>query len=211
MSRHYGEIAFTGGVQDLQERNGSRPFYTRRTARAASVEGPDPLEPEVAAYLAERDGFYLATVGESGWPYVQFRGGAPGFLKVIDEHTIGWADFRGNLQNISSGNLAGNDRLALLVMDHANRRRLKIFGRGRVVFPEDDAAVIESLRLPDYEAAVEQAVVVAVEAFDWNCAQHIAPRYTLEELHPLLANWRRRIETLEAENAALLTCLGLDA
>ncbi len=207
MSRHYGDIAFTQHVRDMQERYGSRRFYDRHTARAAASAGPDALPPDVVDYLAGRDSFYLATVGETGWPYVQFRGGPPGFLRVLDDHTIGWADFRGNLQHISTGNLAGDDRVALLVMDHANRQRLKAFGHARVVFPDDDAGLPESLRHPDYEAVVERAVVVAVDAFDWNCPQHITARYSVKELEPLLAGFRDRIAALESENAELLARL----
>ena len=204
MSAHYGQIAFTDRVRQLQGRYGSRRFYDRHTLRSASVPGPDLLTPDVAEFLGDRDGFYLATVGETGWPYVQFRGGPPGFLRVIDDHTIGWADFRGNLQHISTGHLAGDDRVALLVMDHPNRQRLKLFGRARVVFPEDDPTILGTVRRPHYEALVERAVVVSVEAFDWNCPQHITTRYTVEELEPLLLALREHITALEAENAHLL-------
>lgn len=204
MSGHYGQIAFTDDVRRLQERYGSLRFYDRHTARASGVPGPDPLSPDVVDLLARLDGFYLATVGESGWPYVQFRGGPPGFLRAIDDGTIGWADFRGNLQHISTGNLAGDDRVALLLMDHPNQERLKLFGRARVVFAEDDPELVESLRPADYEAVVERAVLVSVEAFDWNCPQHITRRWTAAELEPLVGGLRERIRVLEAENAELL-------
>jgi uncharacterized protein len=207
VSAHYGEIAFTGRVRDVQERYGSRSFYDRHTARTAGVPGPDPIPDDVREFLAGRDECYLATVGETGWPYVQFRGGPPGFLRVVDDHRVGWADFRGNRQHITAGNLAGDDRVAMIVMDHPTRRRLKVFGRARIVFAEDDPDLIEALRLPDYEAVVERAVVVSVEAFDWNCQQHITPRYSVEEFEPLLGGLRQRITALEAENAGLLARL----
>jgi predicted pyridoxine 5'-phosphate oxidase superfamily flavin-nucleotide-binding protein len=207
MSKHYGEIAFTGHVNDVQERYGSRSFYARQGARAQSSDGPDAVTPEVRGYLAERDSFYLATVSETGWPYVQYRGGPPGFLQVLDEHTLGWADFRGNLQYISTGNISADDRVALLVMDYPDRRRLKIFGHARIAFADDEPDLVATLSRPDYDAVIERAVVVTVDAFDWNCQQHITPRYTLAELQAPLAALRDRIAALEAQNAELRNLL----
>ena len=201
MSRHYDEIAFTDAVSAIQERYGSRSFYDRRKARGGGAG--DLLSDDERDYLSRRDSFYLATVSETGWPYVQFRGGPPGFLRVLDPHTIGWADFRGNLQYISTGNLATNDRVALIVMDYPHRERLKIYGRARVAYIEDEPELVAQLALPDYQAVPQRAVVVTVEAFDWNCPQHITPRYTVEELEPALASLRQRIRDLEAENAEL--------
>jgi predicted pyridoxine 5'-phosphate oxidase superfamily flavin-nucleotide-binding protein len=200
VSSHYGDIAFTDHVAEVQERYGSRDFYARRRHHGP---GPDPVTPDVREFLAERDSFYLASVGESGWPYVQFRGGPPGFLRVRDDHTIGWADFQGNLQYISTGNVAGDNRVALIVMDYPHRRRLKIYGRARAIFPEDDATLIAELGVPDYDAVVERGVLVEVEAFDWNCQQHITPRYSVADLEPHLGTLRNRIAELEAENTAL--------
>jgi uncharacterized protein len=182
MSRHYGTIAFTGGVRDAQAHYGSREIYARGEARAAAEPGTDALTSTERAFLAGRDGFYLATVGETGWPYVQYRGGPPGFLRVLDDHTIGWADFRGNLQYISTGNVASDDRVALFVMDYAHRRRLKLFGHARIVDAGDDPGLTAKLEDPGYDAHVERAVVVSVDAYDWNCPQHITPRFTLAEL-----------------------------
>ena len=204
MTGHYGEIAFTEHVGAVQERYGSDRFYARRTARSAG-SGPDLLDDDVAAYLSGRDDFYLATVGDTGWPYVQFRGGPPGFLRVLDDNRLGWADFRGNLQYVSTGNLAADDRVAMIVLDHASRQRLKVYGRARVAFPEEDPDVIAALTVPGYDAVVERAVVVTVEAFDWNCPQHITPRFTAAELEPVLDGLHRRIADLEAENARLRT------
>jgi len=154
-------------------------------------------------YLAERDSFYLATVSETGWPYVQFRGGPPGFLRVVDAHTIGWADFRGNLQYISTGNLAGNDRVALIVLDYPNRQRLKIYGRARVAYLEEEPDLVAQLELPEYDAVVQRAVIVTVEAFDWNCQQHITPRYTAAELEPVWLGMQQEIRRLQETNAEL--------
>jgi predicted pyridoxine 5'-phosphate oxidase superfamily flavin-nucleotide-binding protein len=205
MSRHYQDIAFTEAVSTVQERYGSRQLYDRRRARADGTEaaGGDALSDDERAYLSERDSFYLATVSATGWPYVQFRGGPPGFLQVIDDHTIGWADFRGNLQYISTGNAAGDDRVALIAMDYPTRQRLKIYGRARVAYAEDEPELVARLSLPDYDAVVQRAVVVSVAAFDWNCPQHITPRYTAAELEQPLAAMRHRIRQLEDENRRL--------
>ena len=203
MSKHYGAIAFTNAVVDVQREHGSDGFYGRKRVQGKAVPGIDALTDDEREYLAERDGFYLASVSETGWPYVQFRGGPPGFLRVVDDHTVGWADFRGNLQYITTGNVAGDDRVALIVLDYAQRRRLKIFGHARVVTGADDAALVESFADPGYDAEVERAVLVTVEAFDWNCQQHITPRFSAAELEPHLAPLRRQLADLQAENARL--------
>lgn len=204
MSKHYAGIAFTDAVQVVQQRYGSRDFYGRKAEEAlADEQAPDPLGPDERTYLAERDSFFLASVGETGWPYVQHRGGPPGFLQVLDDHTIGWADFRGNLQHVTDGNLSHDPRVSLIVMDHARRQRLKIFGHARIVYADDDPDLIARLTHPDYDAVVERAVVVTVDAFDWNCPQHITPRYSAAELEPMLAPLQARLEAAEAEVAKL--------
>ncbi|MET0900091.1 MAG: pyridoxamine 5'-phosphate oxidase family protein [Mycobacterium sp.] len=203
MSKHYGAIAFTDAVRDVQRAHGSDGFYDRKRVQGKAAPGVDPLTEDEKDYLAERDSFYLASVSETGWPYVQFRGGPAGFLRVVDDHTVGWADFRGNLQYISTGNVRSNNRVALIAMDYLHRRRLKIFGRARIVTAEDDATLLDTFADPGYEAEVERAVLVTVEAFDWNCPQHITMRFTAAELEPHLAPLRRRLEALQAENAQL--------
>lgn len=204
MSEHYAGIAFTDAVQEVQERYGSQTFYGAKADRSrAATPGPDPLGPDERAYLAERDGFYLASISETGWPYVQHRGGPPGFLHVLDDHTIGWADFKGNLQYVSVGNLAHDPRVSLIVMDYARQQRLKIFGHARVVYADDEPDLVARLTHPDYDAVVERAVVVTVDAFDWNCRQHITPRYSAAEIEPTLAVLRKRLATAEAEVAEL--------
>ncbi|BBX61915.1 pyridoxamine 5'-phosphate oxidase [Mycobacterium saskatchewanense] len=203
MSKHYGAIAFTDDVRAVQRRYGSEAFYDRKRLAGKASPGRDPLTTTERDYLAERDSFYVATVSETGWPYVQFRGGPRGFLRVLDEHTVGWADFRGNLQYISTGNLAGQDRVAIIAVDYPHRRRLKLFGHARVVTAEDDPQLTSALTDPAYEAAVERAVVVDVDAFDWNCPQHITPRYTAAELEAALAPVREQLAALQAENARL--------
>ena len=212
MSRHYGHIAFTEHVSDVQDRYGSRNFYDRqRQGRGAPRSDPtggpgegDALTSDVADFLAERDSCFVATVSETGWPYVQFRGGPPGFLRALDDHTIGWADFRGNLQYVTVGNLAGDARVALLVVDFAARRRLKIFGRARVAYADEEPELVAGLASPEYDAVVERAVVISVAAYDWNCPQHITARFTPEELQPALVGLHDRISALEAENRELV-------
>jgi predicted pyridoxine 5'-phosphate oxidase superfamily flavin-nucleotide-binding protein len=178
MARSFADIAFTPAVRAFQARMGSREHYAAldgMEARGVALSGHE------AEFIAARDGFYQATVGESGWPYVQFRGGPPGFLKVLDAETIGYADFRGNVQYISAGNLAGDGRVALILMDYAQRRRLKIWGRARLIDAHDDEALIARLEVPSYRARIERAVIIAIEAYDWNCPQHITPRFTAAE------------------------------
>ncbi|MCM2328776.1 MAG: pyridoxamine 5'-phosphate oxidase family protein [Lysobacter sp.] len=179
MSTAFGRIAFTPSVRAFQARQGVRQRGTRPDD-GIDETGAALTEAE-SAFVGARDGFYQATVGENGWPYVQFRGGPPGFLRVLDPRTIAYADFRGNMQYISAGNLSGDGRVSLILMDYANRRRLKILGRARLVDAGDEPALVARLEDPDYRARIERAVVIAVEAFDWNCPQHITPRFTEAE------------------------------
>jgi uncharacterized protein len=199
MGHRFAELAFTPAVKAAQVREGSRDAYRKLE------EGEphhDRLGPAEAAFLAARDSFYLASVGETGWPYVQHRGGPPGFLKVLDERTIGFADFRGNRQHVSVGNLGGDDRVSLILVDYPNRRRLKILGRARVAEPDREPGAVARLEVPGYRAKVERGILVAVEAFDWNCPQHITPRYTEAEVAEAVAPLRARVAELEAALAA---------
>jgi len=200
MSRAFSDIAFTPAVRAVQTRQGSRAAYARLD-HADDVR--DTLTPAEAEFVAARDGFYQATVSETGWPYVQFRGGPPGFLKALDARTLGYADFRGNVQYVSVGNLEGDDRVALILMDYANRRRLKILGRARLVQASEDPALIARLALPDYKARVERAVIITVHAWDWNCPQHITPRYTVLEVEAAAAPLRAEVAALRAQVARL--------
>jgi predicted pyridoxine 5'-phosphate oxidase superfamily flavin-nucleotide-binding protein len=197
------QIASTPSVKAARERYGSAAQYARLDG-TLDEDGPvrnDRLGPAEAAFIAERDGFYLASVSETGWPYVQFRGGPAGFLRIVDEHTLGYADLRGNRQYVTTGNIAVNDRISLFLMDYAHQRRLKVFGRMRVVDAGDDPELAATLAVPGYPARVERAVLIGVEAFDWNCPQHITERYTLEEVRALTAPLTVRIAELEAELA----------
>lgn len=196
MGRHFAEIAFTPAVQAEQTRIGSRRAY-ERMARAGSDDGR--IGPDEAGFIAARDSLYMASVSETGWPYVQHRGGPPGFLRVLSPTRIGFADLGGNRQHVSVGNLAGDDRVALFLMDYAARRRLKILGHARVVREGEDAALVAGLAPPGLEDRAERAILIDIAGFEWNCPQHITPRYTAAELAPLVA----RLEAAEAELARL--------
>jgi len=200
MSRNFGSLVFTPLVKALQEKYGSRRQYARME------EGDVPLDrlgPDESAFIAERDSFYIATVGVTGWPYVQHRGGPKGFLKVIDEHTIAFADFRGNKQFVSTGNLATDNRVSLIMVDYPRQTRLKILGRVEVLESESAKEWIERLREPGYKAVIERVYVIRVEGFDWNCPQHITPRFTVEQIQEELAPFERRVQALELENKEL--------
>ena len=186
MTHRFADIAFTDNVKAAQQHYGSRT----NNERLQTIAGPnDQLGPRESGFIALRDTFYLATVSETGWPYVQHRGGPTGFLKVLGPNQLAYADFRGNTQLISVGNVSNNDRCSLILMDYPNRRRLKILGHMRVedandVKP-DELATVE---LPEYKARVERVVFIDVAAFDWNCPQHITRRYTESEFTELQKN-----------------------
>ena len=195
------EIAFTPSVEAAQEANGSRRAYAQ--AQASFGNEPDGLTEAEAAFIAARDSFYMATVNEHGWPYLQHRGGPPGFVKVLGPKTLGLADYRGNRQYVSLGNLSVNDRAALFFMDYPNQTRLKLLGHVRAVDLAGDEALAARLADRDYGARVERGLLIEVEAYDWNCPQHITPRFTAEEIRPTLAKLQGRIAELEAEVARL--------
>lgn len=188
MARKFTQIAFTPAVKVAQEQRGSRQTYARFEQNGPSN---DTITPEIEEFIAQMDGFYLGTVGSNGYPYIQFRGGQPGFLKAIDEKTLGFADFKGNVQYVTVGNLDENDKAFLFLMDYRHRRRLKIWGRATYV--EDDSELIESLKIPNYEAEVERVILFHIEAWNWNCPQHIPIRYSEQEVAALQA----RITELE--------------
>jgi len=201
MGRRFAELAFTPLVKEEQRQHGSRPMYERVEH---SADAGDRLGADEQEFIRERDGFYMASVSETGWPYVQFRGGERGFLRVLDGQTLGFADLRGNKQYISTGNLKHDDRVTLFLMDYRMQNRLKILGRAKIFEGDAEAReLIEKLRLPREKTPAERAVVVHVEAFDWNCQQHITPRFTEEEMAEMLAPMRRRMEELEADNKRL--------
>jgi len=192
MARAFAKISFTPNVQAVQTEMGSRTAY--RTAELGDTETVALSEFE-KAFITERDSFYQATVSQSGWPYVQHRGGPAGFLKILDEQTIGYADFSGNRQYISVGNLRGDDRVSLLLMDYPGRQRLKIWGRARVVDERSEPALLSKLEPTDFRGPVERGIVIRVEAFDWNCPKYITPRYSQREVEALLEQTRPQQQT----------------
>lgn len=201
----FASIAFTPRVKAEQERMGSRRAY----ARSDGVGAPDALGEDEAAFLAERDSFYMASLGETGWPYIQHRGGPKGFVKMIDPHTIGFADYRGNKQYISLGNVAGDDRVALIFVDYPNRARLKVLARASVITAASAPEVFAALAAGTSEdgARIERAFVLRVEGFDWNCPQHITPRFTEDEVRESVAPLVAKLEAAEADNRKLRAAL----
>lgn len=184
---------FTPEVLAAQER------YARRSSPRSTAQDVDPLGPVEIEFISQRDSFYMATISTNGWPYVQHRGGPPGFLKVVDEQTLAFADFRGNRQLISTGNLAGEGRIALILVDYPSRTRLKVLGRARIVGAQEDPSLAERLGTAGLGGKVERLVSIQVVAFDWNCPAYITQRYTVAEIQELIAPLRRRIAELEVE------------
>lgn len=198
MRKPSSDVAFTPSVKAVQARRGSRAAYAGVEARGGFETR---ITDELARFLAERDSAYLATASAAGRPYLQHRGGPKGFIRVLDAHTLGWADYRGNRQYITTGNLAENDQAFLFLMDYARRARVKIWGRARVV--EDDPALVRRLLPEGTRATAEQAVLFTVEAWDVNCPQHIPRKLDAAEVEEALARLRERVASLEAENARL--------
>ncbi|MBM7422130.1 pyridoxamine 5'-phosphate oxidase family protein [Spongiibacter marinus] len=173
MGHRYAKLMFSPAAKALQSQGRSRDTYARME------QGEDYnylLSDKEAQFIRQRDSLYMASVSESGWPYVQHRGGPPGFIKVLDAATLGFADYRGNRQYISAGNVQSNNRVSLFLMDYPNRRRLKVAGRLEFIDPDD--ARLQALLDPNYRARIERGVLIHIAAFDWNCPQHITPRYT---------------------------------
>jgi predicted pyridoxine 5'-phosphate oxidase superfamily flavin-nucleotide-binding protein len=184
MARAFAQIAFTDSVKAAQTRYGSRRAYQKFEM---AEERGDRLSERETDFLARCDSFYMGSVSETGWPYVQHRGGPKGFLKVLDDRTLAFVDFRGNKQYISVGNLTWNDRVALFIMDYPNQQRLKLWARARLVERDQDPQLIARLQASSYEARVERAIVLNIEAFDWNCPQHITRRFSEAEVERMIA------------------------
>jgi predicted pyridoxine 5'-phosphate oxidase superfamily flavin-nucleotide-binding protein len=199
MAYGFLDIAATPSVKAAQAENGSAHLWSDFKGHRAF----DRFTESEIAFLAERDSFYLATVSETGWPYVQHRGGPRGFLRVIDDRTLAFADFAGNRQYISLGNLGADGRVSLILMDYVNRRRLKIFAHAEVKRVADDPELVEKIATPGYRGRIERIFVLHLDAFDWNCPQHITQRFDAADVAQAIGTLQARIETLEAENKAL--------
>ena len=199
MSYGFLDIAVTPSVRAVQAQMGAERAWSDFKGHREF----DRFTGNEAAFIAERDSFYMATVSETGWPYVQHRGGPTGFLKLVDERTLAFADYRGNRQYLSTGNLAADGRASLFLMDYANRARLKMFVRVETLALDDDPALTALVTVPGYAAKLERVFKLHLEAFDWNCPQHITRRFTEQEIDEAVSPLRERLAELEAENAAL--------
>ena len=178
MNQNFTKLAFTDSVKKFQEQYGSRKSYARMEASGDRYV----LTNREITFIQSRDSFYMATVGENGWPYVQYRGGPIGFLKVIDNTTLGYADFRGNMQYISIGNIKSSRKASLFLIDYPSQQRLKIWAESEVIDAGQDSELLQTLEIPGYEAHIERLLILRIQAYDWNCSQHITPRYTTEEI-----------------------------
>lgn len=195
MGHRYADIAFTASVREVQQVNNSRDRYH------AMQEGEDynhELGPEEATFIEARDSFYMASVSETGWPYLQHRGGPPGFVRILDPKTLGFADFAGNRQYVSVGNLRKDGRVSLFFMDYVRRRRLKLFGRVSLV-DKGNSEILSRLEVDDYRARVERGFIIQIEAFDWNCPMHITARFSAAEVEQRVAELIKENRLLQAE------------
>lgn len=204
MSGRYLHQLFTPSVKAAQEANGSRQAYARADG---PMTEPDPLTPREQMFISMRDSFYMATNSASGWPYLQHRGGPVGFVKILDERTLGFADFRGNRQYVSLGNITDDNRASLFFMDYIRRARLKVLGRIRAINLADHPDFAAALVDQDYGAKVERGLVIDIDSYDWNCPQHITPRYTENQIEQVLKPLKDRIAELEA----IFACHGIAA
>lgn len=195
MQKNYPSLAFTKAVKEMQEKLGSRAAYAR-LEKSTHVSG---LTANEVDFISRRDSFYMATISENGYPYIQHRGGPKGFLKVLDPKRLGVIDFKGNAQYISVGNIATHNNIALIMIDYPAQARLKIFAKAKIVQLKDDPALYQLLDLDGYKFRPERMMVFDVEAYDWNCPQHITPRYTVEDMEEIYAAQLEYIHKLEAE------------
>lgn len=195
MAKNFATMAFTDTVKAMQEKAGSRSSYARME-RDVYVDG---LTANEIGFIAERDSFYLASIGENDFPYIQHRGGPKGFIKILDDKRIGFIDFRGNMQYITVGNITTHHNVALIMVDYSARTRLKLLAKAEIIDVKDDPSLYALLDLEDYTFKPERMMVFHIEAYDWNCPQHITPRYTVEEIEAAFAGQRNYITKLEAE------------
>ena len=199
------DIAITPSVQAVQAKMGADRIWQDFNGHRAF----DRFTENEAAFITDRDSFYMATVSETGWPYVQHRGGPRGFLKLVDDRTLAFADYRGNRQYISTGNLAADDRVCLFLMNYTRRARLKVYGHVQTLAIDDDPVLNELVTVPGYRATLERIFRISLKTFDWNCPQHIAPRFTEQAVAEAVKPLRNRLAQLEADNAELRARLAI--
>lgn len=199
MSYGFLDIAITPSVRAAQKESGADSLWSDFKGHRAF----DRFTENEAAFIADRDSFYLATVSETGWPYVQHRGGPRGFLKLVDDRTLAFADYRGNRQYISVGNAKAENRACLLLMDYARRARLKMYVRVEVIALDTNPALTQLVTVPSYKAKIERIFRMQLENYDWNCPQHITPRFSEKEIAEVIRPLRERLEALESENNQL--------
>lgn len=199
MAKNFASIAFTDAVKAIQEKNGSRASYAR-IEQHIYVDG---LTENEIDFISQRDSFYMATIGDNGYPYIQHRGGPKGFVKVLDTKRIAFIDFRGNMQYISIGNMATNNNVAIIMVDYPAKARLKLYAKAEIVELKDNAVLFEELNLGNYKFKPERMMILHIEAYDWNCPQHITPRYTVEDIEEAFNSQRQHIAILQAEITAL--------
>lgn len=201
MAQNYVHTLFTDAARAMQEVDGSRPAYARMEEGADGT--PDAIGPKEEEFIAARDSFYIASVTDKGWPYVQHRGGPAGFLRVLSGNRLGFADYRGNRQHVSTTNLMAEPRVSLFLMDYPNRRRLKLLGMARIVTADEDPAIVASLMPDGHKAVPERAYIIDVIGFDWNCPQHITPRFTEAEIAAAIQPLNAELNQLRAEVESL--------
>jgi len=193
MAKNFTNFAFTNSVKAEQEARGSRQSYARMEERDQYK-----IFHRETGFIAQQHGFYLSTVGETGWPYVQYRGGPTGFLKVLDNQTLAYADFGGNMQYISTGNLNSTNKAALILLDYSSRTRLKIWAETEILDPEENPDLLEIVNDPNYKASIERIVILHIKGFDWNCPQHITPKFTIDQMKELVKQHPELLEELKA-------------
>lgn len=203
MAKNFAEIAFSDAVKELQEKNGSRKNYERMEKNQVR----NGLTENEIGFIEDRDSFYMASMGENGFPYIQHRGGPKGFVKVLDPKRIGFIDFKGNMQFISVGNIATNNNVALIMIDYPTKTRLKIYAKAEIVELKDNPQLYDVLNLEDYEFRPDRMMILHIEAFDWNCPQHITARYTYEDIEEVFTSQKATIANLEKEVSTLKTQL----
>lgn len=199
MAKNFAEIAFSDAVKEFQEKHGSRKGY-ERMEKFNTIDG---LSENEKGFIKDRDSFYLASIGVKNFPYIQHRGGPKGFVKVIDKKTIGFIDFSGNKQYISVGNFVTNNNVALIMVDYPAKARLKIFAKAEIIELKDNPELLSKLDLGGYQYRPERMMIFHIEAYDWNCPQHITPRFTIDEIEKALKPQLNKIEQLEKENQLL--------